>query len=77
MTKDDIKQLVMDYQGTFGSEEGRRVLADLSKQCYADALTFVPGSPDGTAFNEGKRYVILHIQRLVAANLNQIGESNA
>ena len=76
MTKDDIKQLVMDYKGTFGSEEGKRVLIDLAKQCYADALTFVPGSPDGTAFNEGKRYVILHIQRLVAANLNTIGESN-
>ena len=76
MIADEIKQLVMDYQGTFGTPEGKRVLEDLEKQCYANALTFVPGSPDGTAFNEGKRYVILHIQRLVAANLNTIGESN-
>ena len=76
MTTDELKQLVMDYQGTFGTPEGKRVLKDLETQCYANALTFVPGSPDGTAFNEGKRYAILHIQRLVAANPNTMGEPN-
>jgi len=67
--EEQAKQLVRDYQYVFGSPDGLRVLKDLSKQCYEHELTFVNENPLGTAFSEGKRYVILHIRRLLAMEL--------
>ena len=63
------KQLIRDYQFTFGSPDGLRVLEDLSLQCHEDTLCHVNGNPDGSAFEEGKRYVILHIRRLLGMEL--------
>jgi len=63
MKPDELRQLIQDYGFCFGTPSGERVLKDLARQCYEDAVTFVPGSSDGTAFNEGKRWVILHIRR--------------
>jgi len=67
-------QLVMDYKMTFGSLEGKRVLADLSKLC---GLNFVltPVGNDGhtdpydVMRNEGKRTVAIHINRMVETDL--------
>jgi hypothetical protein len=42
------------------------VLADLARLCHAQHPTIVPGDPLGTAFNEGKRAVWLHIAELLA-----------
>ena len=42
------------------------VLADLARLCHATHSTIVPGDPHGTAFNEGKRAVWLHIADLLA-----------
>jgi hypothetical protein len=67
--EEQAKQLVRDYQFAFGTPDGLRVLEDLSKQCYEHELTFVDGNPNGTAFNCGKRYVILHIRRLLSMEL--------
>ena len=61
--------LIKDYKRTFEGPEGERVLANLSMQCYENDPTFVDGNPNGTAFNEGKRFVLLHIRRLIAAQL--------
>jgi len=63
------KQLIRDYQFTFGSPDGQRVLADLSLQTYENMMTYVDDNPHGTAFNEGRRAVILHIRRLLAMAL--------
>ncbi len=42
------------------------LLADLARLCNADAETYVPGDPHATAFNEGRRAVWLHIQRMLS-----------
>lgn len=51
------------YRDTLGSgsPQARQVLEDLSRLCFAATTTFVPGDPVATAFNEGKRTVLLHI----------------
>lgn len=56
----------MDFHNAFDSEGGKRVLENLSKECLEDELTFVRGESDSAAFNEGKRYVILHIRKILA-----------
>ena len=45
--------------------DARRVLADLARLCMAGETSVVPGDPQGTAFNEGKRAVWLHLQGLL------------
>jgi len=56
----------MDFQNSFDTEGGKRVLENLSKEGLENDVTFVRGESDSTAFNEGKRYMILHIRRILA-----------
>ena len=46
--------------------EARRVLADLARLCMAGETSVVPGDPQGTAFNEGKRAVWLHLHGILS-----------
>lgn len=50
-----------DYRATFAGPAGRRTLADLYRFCGMGSPSFVPGRPDETAFNEGRRRVFLRI----------------
>lgn len=43
----------------------RLVLADLAALCGAGETSVVPGDPQGTAFNEGKRAVWLHVASML------------
>ena len=70
--KDKIKRLTLDYRHAFSDPEGQRVLADLALQCYENSLTYIDGNPNATAFNEGKRFVILHIRRVMGIDLEQL-----
>lgn len=56
----------MDFHNAFNTEGGKRVIENLSKECLENDVTFVSGESDSTAYNEGKRYVILHIRRILA-----------
>ncbi len=47
------------------NDDARRVLADLARLCMAAETSVVPGDPQGTAFNEGKRSVWLHLQAML------------
>ena len=49
-----------------GEPAARRVLADLARLCMAAETSVVPGDPQGTAFNEGKRAVWLHLQSILS-----------
>lgn len=50
-----------DYRATFAGPAGRRTLSDLYRFCGMGSPSFVPGRPDETAFNEGRRRVFLRI----------------
>jgi len=63
--KEIVEQAWRDYGVAFSSEQGKRVLEDLMRQCYMDTLTYVPGDMQGSAFNEGKRFIGLHIKRIL------------
>jgi hypothetical protein len=57
----DLKQLLIDYNVTFHSECGERVLEDLKKFCGYNDSCYARGEPDLTALRLGQRNVFLRI----------------
>ena len=60
MNEKDLKQLVIDYKQTFGSESGERVLNDLKKRCSFETTTHVKGDSHESAYLEGARSCLLY-----------------
>ena len=65
--RDRREPVVRAYRQTLdpASPVARLVLADLAHLCQVKDTSMVPDSPHGTAFNEGKRAVWLHIQDML------------
>jgi len=53
------------YQDTFKDNAGKKVLEDLELRCNWRASSYVAGDANATAFEEGKRAVILHIYNMM------------
>ena len=58
------RRVAAAYRASLGGAPD--VLADLARLCHAMHPTIVPGDPLGTAFNEGKRAVWLHVAEMLA-----------
>ena len=71
------EQLIKDFKGTFGTQEGERVLKALSKFCLEHQQTYVEESDRKSAFNEGARSVILYIRSKVEADLGKEQQTDA
>lgn len=69
---DEERQRRTDYRMVFGTEAGQRVLADILRLCAISQTTFVPGAPDLSAFNEGRRRVALEVIELITADPNAL-----
>lgn len=61
----ELEQLRSMYKQVFESEHGKKVLKDLEARCNWRALSYVAGDANATAFEEGKRGVILHIHNML------------
>jgi|TARA_R100000234_G_C4943508_1_gene153991 hypothetical protein len=64
MTK-EIEQLIHMYKDVFTSDNGKKVLFDLEARCSWRSSSYVQGDPNATAFEEGKRSVLLHIHNML------------
>ena len=53
------------YRLVFAGPVGAQVRDDLFRLCHAGRPTYVPGDPVATAFNEGKRFMALHIAAIL------------
>jgi len=67
-----MQQLVTDYKIVFGSEQGKRVMADLEAFCGYNRCHLTVGGEVGSktssqelAFLEGQRNVVLRIKRIL------------
>lgn len=73
--EDKRKQLVMDYHNTFGSEHGKRVLADLKRLSTIDRPAMSPKpSPIDTnrlIYDEAQRSLVLYIIKNVETTLDE------
>ncbi|MGE4551604.1 MAG: hypothetical protein AB7D57_00735 [Desulfovibrionaceae bacterium] len=64
--RDEAKaRLHAAYRRTFESEDGRTVLEDLERRGFMWGSTLHP-DPQRTAFNEGRRSLVLHIRYMTA-----------
>lgn len=55
-----------DFQKVFGTEEGKRVLGYLYKQCGMNMAVFNYESPHITAHNSGKHIIGQYIQKMMS-----------
>ena len=60
-----LKQLQSDYKITFGSDEGKRVIDDISKRCQEFNTTHVKGDSHESAFYEGQRSIMVFIKSIL------------
>jgi hypothetical protein len=61
----DLITLRNDYNITFSTPEGKRVLKDLMRFCGYRASSYVPNDTSATMVNEGLRLAILRILKFV------------
>lgn len=62
----EIQKLKHLYRQTFTeTANGERILEDLEKRCNMHSSSYVAGDANATAFEEGKRAVILHIHNML------------
>jgi len=77
----DERQLRKAYADAFSTSSGDIVLKDLANRCYKHDTTHVPGDPEKSNVNEGKRQVLLHIENMMSpegiANLAEEPEKEA
>lgn len=67
------KQRLTDYQITFNSEHGKRVLADLCRSCYINQPIFEGETSSlQLAHREGQREVVLRILRVLKLDQGEI-----
>ena len=60
-----LEQLIKDYKICFKSEEGKKILDDLSKRCHEFVTTHDKQSATESAFLEGQRSVLIFIKNMV------------
>ena len=62
---EDPNKLRVIYNDLFTSEAGKKVLGDLEARCNWRTSSYVAGDANATAFEEGKRAVLLHIYNML------------
>jgi len=72
--EDRATELTRAYSQVFGSPAGQVVLADLDLYCFGLESVAVPGNADRTFMNEGRREVLLRIQKFAIVNLKELFE---
>lgn len=58
------RELSIFVRDTFDTDMGRQVL-DWLNATYMNTLSFTPGDPHATSFNEGQRHVVLSLHELI------------
>tara|TARA_R110002110_G_scaffold253072_2_gene468978 strand:+ start:163 stop:366 length:204 start_codon:yes stop_codon:yes gene_type:complete len=61
----EIEKIKFLYRQTFTADGATKVLEDLEARCNYRASSYVAGDANATAFEEGKRAVILHIYNMM------------
>jgi len=68
---DIIKQTKVDFNQTFGTDAGRRVLELLRKWCFKRDTTYT-GSRDSVLINEGRRQILMSIENIIELDVDEL-----
>jgi len=66
---DEDKRLISAYHAFFTSPQGMLIMKDLSVRCFEHDSTIVFDNQYATAYNEGRRSILLGIKRMIAKKL--------
>ncbi len=66
------KKRLADYRTIFEGPQGQRVLADLCHRHGIFDPCHVPGDPYSTAYNDGRRSVIVDLLRYLGTDLERL-----
>ena len=66
------KQLKADYETTFGTDAGKRVLADLCGRHFVFSSAMVPGDPYHTHYNDGRRSVVTDLMSFLSVSVAEL-----
>ncbi len=61
----EVLKLRAMYKSVFDTDNGQKILKDLEARCNWRSTSYVAGDPNATAFEEGKRAVLLHIHSMM------------
>ena len=64
------KEIALTVQKVFATEDGLFVLKKISEMCNENKPTYVDHNPNGTAYKEGQRSIILGIRSLLNKTFN-------
>jgi len=70
--KDQVASLKSSLHVLFDSPQGKEVMEFLEQSCGWYQSCLVPGQPDLTLINDGKRQVLATIKTLMRLNADQI-----
>ena len=70
------KRRKVQYKEFFSTDDGKEILADLARRHFVHTSTFVPHDTHHSAFNEGRRAVILDIISLVNIPMEELDKLN-
>jgi hypothetical protein len=77
MTEEEIrKQVIIDWSMTFGTEHGKRVLADLSEICNENRSSYQIGDAYHTTYLVDMRTMMIEVRRMLNRNPNNELELN-
>ena len=67
----EIAAIRFMYTQVLSTESGKTVVKDLEARCNYRNTTYVQNDSNGTAFEEGKRTVYLHILNMLEEDTNE------
>ena len=70
------KRRKVQYKEFFSTDDGKEILADLARRHFVHTSTFIPHDTHHSAFNEGRRSVILDIISLVNIPMEELDKLN-
>lgn len=70
-------RIALAFQQALDTENGKIVLEELSRMCKENEPTYVDHNPNGTAYNEGQRSIIIGIRKMLEKNTKEIRQESA
>ena len=70
--REQVVARIYDYQATFRSPEGIRVLRSLMAMTGFLRTNYVANDPHGTVYNEGARSVVVHILKQLKIDVKDL-----
>ena len=61
----ELKELRINYQNIFETNDGKQVMLDLEKRCHYHSTTNIKGDSHESAYLEGQRSVLLFIKSML------------